>query len=127
MKFRTKKQIETKVNNEPVDEQKMKYCWKCGSEIVYEAEICPKCGVRVMNQKVRIVKDKSRIAAALLAIFFGGLGIHKFYLGRWTGIFYLMFCWTFIPAIIGLIEGLGYLITSDEEFTREFCKVIEFN
>ncbi len=64
---------------------------------------------------------KSRIAAALFAIFLGGLGIHKFYLGRvgW-GIVYLLFCWTFIPAIVGFIEGIIYLTMSDEEFIAKY-------
>ncbi len=37
--------------------------------------------------------DKNKLVAALLALFLGGLGIHKFYLGRtgW-GIIYLLFC-----------------------------------
>ncbi|MCR5755510.1 MAG: NINE protein [Acetatifactor sp.] len=60
---------------------------------------------------------KSKIAAALLAIFLGGLGIHKFYLGKvGMGIFYLLFCWTGIPAIVGFIEGIVYLCSNDENF-----------
>lgn len=60
---------------------------------------------------------KSKTAAGLLGIFFGGLGIHKFYMGRigW-GIVYLLFCWTYIPAIIGFIEGLVYLIQNEHNF-----------
>ena len=60
---------------------------------------------------------KSKIAAGLLAIFFGGLGIHKFYLGKvGMGIIYLLFCWTTIPAFIGFIEGIIYLCSNDENF-----------
>lgn len=41
----------------------------------------------------------------LLAFFLGGIGIHKFYAGRiGTGVFYILFCWTFIPAFIAFIE-----------------------
>jgi TM2 domain-containing membrane protein YozV len=70
---------------------------------------------------VRIVPTKSRAAAALLAIFLGGLGAHKFYLGKpLMGILYLLFCWTMIPAIIGLIEGIIYLTKSDEEFAAQY-------
>lgn len=60
---------------------------------------------------------KSKVAAGLLAIFLGGLGIHKFYLGKigW-GIIYLIFCWTYIPALLGFIEGIIYLCSSDESF-----------
>ena len=60
---------------------------------------------------------KSKVAAGLLAIFLGGIGIHKFYLGKvGMGILYLVFCWTGIPAIIGFIEGIIYLCSNDENF-----------
>lgn len=50
-------------------------------------------------------KVVNKIAYALLALFLGGLGAHKFYAGKiGAGIVYLVFCWTFIPAIIALIE-----------------------
>lgn len=60
---------------------------------------------------------KSKMAAGLLGIFLGGLGIHKFYLGKTgMGILYLCFCWTYIPAIIGFVEGILYLCSNDENF-----------
>jgi len=60
---------------------------------------------------------KSRTTAGILAIFLGGLGIHKFYLGKTgLGILYLIFCWTTIPAFIGLIEGIIYLTSNDHNF-----------
>ena len=64
---------------------------------------------------------KDKLAAALLAIFLGGLGIHKFYLGmKWWGLFYLLFCWTGIPAIVGFIEGIIYLFQSEEKFNQKY-------
>ena len=66
---------------------------------------------------------KNKITAGLLAIFLGGLGIHKFYLGKYgQGIIYLLLCWTYIPAIIALIEGLVYLTYSDSAFQAKYCK-----
>lgn len=63
--------------------------------------------------------DKNRVVAALLAIFLGAFGAHKFYLRKpLMGIAYFLFSWTIIPAIIGLIEGLYYLYLTDEEFER---------
>lgn len=60
---------------------------------------------------------KSKIAAGVLAILLGGLGIHKFYLGKvGMGILYLLFCWTGVPAVLGLIEGIIYLCSNDENF-----------
>ncbi|HEJ9508854.1 TPA: TM2 domain-containing protein [Proteus mirabilis] len=67
------------------------------------------------------MNDKNKLAAALLAIFLGGLGIHKFYLRKvGMGILYLIFCWTGIPAIIGFIEGIYYLCISDQTFNDEY-------
>ena len=42
----------------------------------------------------------------ILCFVLGGLGIHKFYAKKYMqGVLYLVFCWTWIPAIIGLLEG----------------------
>lgn len=64
---------------------------------------------------------KSRVTAIVLALLLGGIGAHKFYLGRpgW-GIIYLLFFWTFIPAIIAFIEAILYLLTSDADFRRKY-------
>ena len=64
---------------------------------------------------------KNRVLAAVFAILLGGLGIHKFYLGRiGQGIIYLVFCWTFIPALIGFVEGIIYLTMTDEAFNAKY-------
>jgi len=65
--------------------------------------------------------DKSKTTAALLAIFLGGIGIHKFYLGQvvW-GVLYILFCWTWIPMIVGFIEGLIFLTMSDKSFETKY-------
>ncbi|MCM3744035.1 NINE protein [Sporosarcina luteola] len=56
-----------------------------------------------------------------MAIFLGGLGIHKFYLGKWGwGILYILFCWTYIPSLIGLIEGIIYLVSNQNNFARKY-------
>jgi len=95
-----------------------KYCHACGGQIDVRAEICPKCGVR-QAQVSR--KERNRIAAGLFAFFLGGLGVHKFYLGRvGSGVVYLLFCWTFIPAILGFFEGLVILTMSDTTFNEKY-------
>ena len=69
---------------------------------------------------------KSKIAAGLLAIFLGSLGIHKFYLG-YTKEGVIMLVVTLVGglifglgaiamAIIALIEGILYLTKTDQEF-----------
>ncbi|KEQ22133.1 TerB N-terminal domain-containing protein [Paenibacillus tyrfis] len=48
---------------------------------------------------------KSISIALLLCFFLGSFGAHHFYLKRYKlGIFYLIFCWTYVPLIISLIE-----------------------
>jgi TM2 domain-containing membrane protein YozV len=65
------------------------------------------------------MKDKT--AAGILALIFGGLGVHWFYLGRTgRGILYLLFFWTFIPAMIGFIDGIVLLSTDDDAFNLKY-------
>jgi TM2 domain-containing membrane protein YozV len=102
-----------------------KFCSDCGSVISAKAEICPKCGVRQLPAPgvlgATTSSGKNRIAAAIFALLLGGVGIHKFYLGRiGQGILYLVFCWTVIPTIIGFIEGIIYLTMSDQAFEAKY-------
>lgn len=66
---------------------------------------------------------KNKIVAGLLGIFLGGIGIHKFYLGRiGMGILYLLLSWTMIPSIIGFVEGIIYLAMREEEFHMKYSR-----
>lgn len=97
------------------------FCSSCGSVVKKEAEICPECGVRVTDGSSSNSSTKDRTTAGILAILLGGIGAHKFYLNdTGMGILYLIFCWTFIPAIVGLIEGILYLTKSDSEFQNKY-------
>ena len=52
-------------------------------------------------------EKKDVAVGVLLALFLGGFGAHKFYLGQFVlGIVYILFCWTFIPTLISLFEAL---------------------
>ena len=104
-----------------------KFCTECGAVIKAKAEICPKCGVRQLAPPAASLLGqtspggRNRVVAGLLALFLGGLGVHKFYLGKvLQAVFYLLFCWTFIPAIIGFVEGVSYLLMSDETFFERY-------
>lgn len=66
-----------------------------------------------------------RLVVALLTIFLGCLGVHKFYLGiNKVGLIYLLVSilgsFLFIPTLVigvfSLIDGVKYLMCSDEEF-----------
>ena len=105
--------------------QDEKFCHECGALIKAKAEICPKCGVRQTAPPFSLgasaPNGKNKIAAALFAFFLGGFGAHKFYLGQvgW-GVVYLLFCWTFLPAIAALIEFIILLTMSDETFNQKY-------
>lgn len=96
-----------------------KFCADCGAVIKQKAELCPKCGVR--QKAAEAPNGKSRMAAALFAFFLGGFGGHKFYLGQTgLGLLYLVFFWTFIPALAALIEFILFLTMSDEKFNLKY-------
>ncbi|MFN3596146.1 MAG: TM2 domain-containing protein [Rubricoccaceae bacterium] len=64
---------------------------------------------------------KDKIVAALLAFFLGGFGVHKFYLGRvGQGVLYLLFFWTFIPAIVAFFEAILYLVADRDAFAAKY-------
>ena len=66
-------------------------------------------------------RGKTKTAAGLLALFLGGLGIHKFYLGGWGwGLLYIWFCLTGIPAIVAFVEAIMYFASSEQEFDRKY-------
>jgi TM2 domain-containing membrane protein YozV len=131
------------------------YCRNCGKEVHPQAVACPGCGVpprlgqkfcqncRAETQPNQVLcthcgfalvggaalGGKSKVAAGLLGIFLGGLGIHKFYLGySKEGLIMLLVCLlggvvtcgaaAGVMSIIGLIEGIIYLTKSDTEFAQ---------
>jgi TM2 domain-containing membrane protein YozV len=65
------------------------------------------------------MKDKN--TAAILALFMGTIGVHKFYLGRiGAGILYLIFSLTFIPTVLGLIDFFVLALMDQDEFNRRY-------
>ncbi len=109
-----------------------KHCYACANILDARAELCPKCGVRQPGTAGALAvtspapapiptTSRSKTTAALLALFLGGFGIHKFYLGQGgLGVLYLLFFWTFIPAIVAFIEALVLLGMGEQEFARKF-------
>jgi TM2 domain-containing membrane protein YozV len=95
----------------------MTFCRGCGKEIHSTAVACPQCGAPQSSP----TESKSRLAAVLLAFFLGWVGAHKFYLGRiGFGFLYLVFFWTGIPAILGIIEAIIYLTMTDHAFAAKY-------
>ena len=76
------------------------------------------------------VGQKSKIAAGLLAILLGSLGVHKFYLGYTsTGVIMLLVSifgaiafglGPIVMGVISLVEGIIYLTKSDADFYETY-------
>lgn len=79
------------------------YCRYCAGPLTPVDNQCPQCGAK------QNLNAKNKVLAGLLALFLGGLGIHRFYLGQWWGVFYLLFYWTGIPSIASFIEAIVFL------------------
>lgn len=112
-----------------------KKCRHCGETLDYSMRIAEEAqraadrgGNVYMNAAVspastapEYSRTKSKVVAFVLAWLLGGFGGHKFYLGRvGQGLIYLIFCWTFIPAIIAFIEGIVYITMDDQRFWQKY-------
>lgn len=94
------------------------FCFKCGALLHSGINHCPKCFARQPQ-----VASKNKILAGFLAFFFGSFGVHRFYLGQWWGIFYLIFALTLIPGFIALLEALAFWFSSNERWQRKYGQV----
>ena len=66
---------------------------------------------------------KNKGTAILLALFLGGAGLHKFYLGKsLQGILYFLFIWTFVPSVLALIDLIIYICTSENDWNEKYNK-----
>jgi TM2 domain-containing membrane protein YozV len=126
----------------------MERCPNCGAGLQQQRAFCSRCGSAVTSNAPApapapapaepaqpaervvyverpgpqpVVGTKNKYVALALAWLLGSLGAHKFYLDSpgW-GVAYLLFCWTYIPALVAFIEGIVYLTTSDEDFARKY-------
>jgi TM2 domain-containing membrane protein YozV len=62
-------------------------------------------------------KYRYKSTATLLSFFFGAFGFQKFYLGEKNkGTYSILFCWTFIPSLIGLIDFIKYAVMNEAKF-----------
>ena len=109
-----------------------KFCTNCGQELDSNASFCYSCGKKVGENKTTTKKEetintnnvdnstqKSKMAAGLLGIFLGALGIHNFYLGYNNKavaqlLITVLSCGilSFASGIWGLVEGIQILTGS---------------
>jgi len=124
-----------------------RYCTKCGATNDEFAQFCSGCQAALapaggsgyqpmqsvnpqqsMTDWKALGADK-KVAAGIVAILLGSLGVHKFILGYTTeGIIMLLVTvltcglGAMITSIIGIVEGIIYLTKSDEEFVRTYIQ-----
>ena len=114
----------------------MVFCKNCGHELSESDTNCSRCGTsishdgnamqdtRVLNYKNSSKKTLSKhyhIVMGIIAILLGSFGVHKYLMGRrFIWILYFAFCWTFIPTIVGIVEGICYLVNSEENFEKKY-------
>ena len=100
-----------------------------GTDIDFEAIDGTAANIYAVGGSAGQVGDKNKIAAALLAFFLGGLGIHKFYLNKSGAGIIMLLCGTIgwlliLPAVIILviafIEFIIYLTKSDQQFYQDY-------
>lgn len=132
------------------------YCPNCGAPLEEGSNVCPHCGSIVgpepaqnqyqqpqyqqpqyqqpqyqqqpvyQNYGYQPLPAKSKIAAGLLHLLIGGIGVGNFYMGNiGLGIVDILFCWTGIPAIVNFIRGIIILCSSDESFCQKYNVRIE--
>jgi TM2 domain-containing membrane protein YozV len=119
------------------------YCRSCGVALRAGQVVCVRCGAGVPTTVGATAaglgsSGKNRIAAALLAFFLGGLGVHKFYLGRngagvamlaitiggtCLGMFLIVpFLGPLVIGVIAFVEFIIYLTKSDAEFEEIYVR-----
>jgi TM2 domain-containing membrane protein YozV len=103
------------------------YCKHCGAEINDNAVVCVKCGCAVNDsfytEKVLDpkVSDKDWLITAILCLFFGYFGAHRFYVGKMgTAILMLLTC-----GGLGIWILIDFLTIISERFTDADGKVLK--
>lgn len=120
------------------------YCPNCSEQNTNFDSSCRRCGAMLPNismpiqpapqygmQSQQPVGADKRIAAGICGILLGAFGVHKFVMGytnegiimlavSLVGGFFLCGIPTAVVSIIGLIEGIMYLVKSDEEFSQTY-------
>lgn len=91
----------------------------------------PEPSIQAPEQDFAKLGAEKKVAAGVLGILLGALGVHKFYLG-YTKEGVIMLVATIVLAVvtcgmgawvvwvIGLVEGILYLTKQDEEFGRVY-------
>lgn len=118
------------------------FCQNCGKQLEEGVKFCDSCGAAVQNRENIVrqerpayqgqstssaakanVSPKSRLVAALLAFFLGGIGAHRFYVGKnGTGILLLLSNILFFAGCLWAI--VDFIIILCGSFTDSDGKVL---
>lgn len=98
-------------------------CPKCGLRILEDVNYCPRCGAYLKgcaeqpySQYRACESQYNRLVALLLCIFVGGLGIHRFYVGKiGTGIL-----WLFTGGCLGIGVLVDLIMICTGSFTDQY-------
>lgn len=120
--------------------QETKYCKHCGQIIDADCVVCPKCGKQVeelqyakhdniiinnnnnasssaaaasfISSNTDMISPKSWLTTLLLCLFLGGIGIHRFYVGKiGTGILMILLLFTGISSVWALIDFILIILS----------------
>ena len=101
----------------------MNYCSNCGAELEKDQAYCTQCGKNLketVNSPENNIEqttpsdvgNKSRLAAGILGILLGALGVHNFYLG-YTGKGIAQLLITILSfGLLSIVSGIWALIES---------------
>ncbi len=113
------------------------YCSKCGTMYNQNAPSCPSCGTynpncpsppSAIDDLFSVGKSgRSRGIAAILAFFFGALGIHYFYMGKDSAGWIILavdvltcFVAAAVFSIISLIQAILMLTMTQTQFEQRY-------
>ncbi|WRS26715.1 TM2 domain-containing protein [Oscillospiraceae bacterium MB08-C2-2] len=105
-------------------------CPRCGQQFPVQPPVCANCGFQFIPPVSQpVYGQKSRMAAGILGILLGSLGIHNFYLGftqraliqllvSIIGGFLSFGIASFGMGVWGLVEGI-FILTGDPRYQRD--------
>lgn len=99
------------------------FCRNCGKEIDENADVCIHCGTFVKEPKESKPVDPAKTGwiLAIICFFLGGLGIHRFMVGKiGTGIL-----WIFTFGLLGIGVLVDFIMILTSSFTDKEGNKIE--